>query len=484
MKDSDRKTFKLKKNPKRNKKENDSNSSRESLEMEIKSYKQNKKISQKKTGEGEEIKFFFNEPPQSPEKKYSKFKINPISSSRTFPKPNIKLSKGKNDFNFKDILLNYVNSPERQAKTKKDVKEDKRSSVIYGNPETVLTLNGDENSNNSIIKEKNEISESSQNSKNESKSDSNSNSKQISESNSDSAEISSNNDKISKKSENKKEKSKKEISKELSYKSDNTSKYEDSSKTPSSSNKSDKNTDMEEDNRKKKRNNNEILKKEEKSNENCKDITMDIKKLTSLESNIKSNKDSCFNSYKNSLNYKTSNSNTFTTATNTHNTYKTHNTHNSSFQSLKINNKKINYNYLCWNDLSLQKKLIIQNRNNSVKKVIDLKEIVKNNFIKDENTSIMLYKLKNLNISLDIEKSYSYHFKYLANLQNQKNHYKNKSSEILSSSNNPTNRLYEKNSECSFYYPDEYYISKDNNLHKKSHVSNLFDKLREYKHNC
>ena len=51
----------LKKNPKRNKKENDSNSSRESLEMEIRSYKQNKKISQKKTGEGEEIKFFLGD---------------------------------------------------------------------------------------------------------------------------------------------------------------------------------------------------------------------------------------------------------------------------------------------------------------------------------------------------------------------------------------------------------------------------------------
>ena len=470
--DSDRKTFKLKKNPKRNKKENDSNSSRESLEMEIRSYKQNKKISQKKTGEGEEIKFFFNEPPQSPEKKNSKFKINHISSTRTFPKPNFKLSKGKDDFNFKDILLNYVNSPERQTKTKKDEKVDKRSSVIYGNPETVLTLNGDENSNDSEIKEKNENCESSQNSKTESKSNSNS------------AEISSNNEEISKKSEHKKEKSKKEITKESSYKSKNTSKYEDSSKTPSNSNISIKNNDIEEDNEKKEINNNEILKKEEKSNENNKISEKDIKKLASFESNIqKSNKDSCFNSYKNSLNYKNSNSNTFTTATNTQNTHNTHNTHNSSFKSLKINNKKLNYNYLCWNDLSLHKKLIIQNRNNSVKKVINLKEIVKNNFIKDENTSIMLYKLKNLNISLDIEKSYSCHFKYLTNLQNQKSHYKNKSSENISSSNNQTNRLYEKNSENSFYYPDEYYINKENNLHKKSHVSNLFDKLREYKHN-
>ena len=130
----------------------------------------------------------------------------------------------------------------------------------------------------------------------------------------------------------------------------------------------------------------------------------------------------------------------------------------------------------------MQKKLIIKNRNSSVKKIIDIKEIVKNNFIKDENTSIMLYKLKNLNISLDIEKKYSYHFKYLTNVQNQKNHYKNKNSENINN-NSINTRLYEKNTEKSFYYPDEYYINKENNLHKKSHVSNLFEKLREYKNN-
>ena len=66
--------------------------------------------------------------------------------------------------------------------------------------------------------------------------------------------------------------------------------------------------------------------------------------MKSLESNIqKSNKDSCFNSYKNSIKYKNSNSNTFTTATNTQNTqntHNTHNTHNSSFQSLKLIIKK------------------------------------------------------------------------------------------------------------------------------------------------
>ena len=95
--DSDRKTFKLNKNPKRNKKDNDSNSSRESLEMEIRSYKQNKKISQKKTGEGEEIKFFFNDLPMSKRlaTASNKNKLSYLNSQRE-----------KDEFDFKEILLN------------------------------------------------------------------------------------------------------------------------------------------------------------------------------------------------------------------------------------------------------------------------------------------------------------------------------------------------------------------------------------------
>ena len=121
--DNDRKTFKLKNNKKVNKKEKDSNSSRESLEMEIKSHKNYPKISRKKTAEGEEIKFFFNEALLPVKKKSSKYKVPLISSVKSIPRPNLNLSKGKNDFNFKDILLNYVNSPERHSKRKEEDEE-------------------------------------------------------------------------------------------------------------------------------------------------------------------------------------------------------------------------------------------------------------------------------------------------------------------------------------------------------------------------
>ena len=96
----------------------------------------------------------------------------------------------------------------------------------------------------------------------------------------------------------------------------------------------------------------------------------------------------------------------------------------------------------------------------------------------------MIFRLKHLDISLDIEKSYIYYFKYLTKLQNQKNHYKNKSSNNINYSNNQKNDSYKKHIEDNnIYYPNEYYINKKNNLHIKSHVSNLFDKLREFKNN-
>jgi hypothetical protein len=78
-----------------------------------------------------------------------------------------------------------VKSPENKTKKKIDEDVDRRSSIIHGDPQTVLTLNGDESSNNSEIKEKkdNKNKELSK-----SKSDSSSVSKSESESNSNSEE--------------------------------------------------------------------------------------------------------------------------------------------------------------------------------------------------------------------------------------------------------------------------------------------------------
>ena len=447
MDNSDTVTYKLKKKKKR--KENNSNNSKESLEMEINTLKKSKTISKKKAGEGEEIKFFFNEPPIL-KFKTSKFKAPSIQTKRT-QKSNLNLSTEKNEFNFKDFLLNYVNSPERQTKKNNGNEQiEKRSSVIYGNPEINLTLNGDEDSKISEEKADN----------NEKNSSSNSHSDSLSKNSSKSEEIYSNEDS----SKVLKNKNKQKKSKESSYNL-NESKYAENM----NSNNSNK-IEEEDINEKEKLNENEENKKGE-NDEFKKNMLKNMKSSESIN-HLKSNKDSCFNSYKNSQ-IKSSNNNTFTTATNTYN----------SFQSLKINNKKLNYNYLNWNDLSFTTKLKIKKRASSTKKIDSIKENIKNNFIKNENTSIMIYKLKHLNISLDIEKSYINYFKNLSSIQNQKNHYKSFSSEYINNSNNQIENKIENNIKNNIYYPDVYYINNNNNLHNKIHVSNFFDKLKTHKNN-
>jgi len=93
----------------------------------------------------------------------------------------------------------------------------------------------------------------------------------------------------------------------------------------------------------------------------------------------------------------------------------------------------------------------------------------------------MFDKIRNINISLDVEKSYSNYFKQIINLQKQKNNYKNipdKKEDISvrkekkSSYSNKYNKRY-------FYYPDEFYINRNIDLHSKSHISKLFDTLRK-----
>ena len=135
--DTDKITYKLKRTPKRNKREKESDSSRESLEMELESFN-NKNMTKKKTADGEEIKFFFNLPPEK-----SKKTKPAICTSKTMPRFSLNLPFNENnELNFKDILVNYINSPELKAKKNK-FKEDKRRSVIYERPNVVLTLNGE-----------------------------------------------------------------------------------------------------------------------------------------------------------------------------------------------------------------------------------------------------------------------------------------------------------------------------------------------------
>jgi hypothetical protein len=219
----------------------------------------------------------------------------------------------------------------------------------------------------------------------------------------------------------------------------------------------------------------------ENENENEKEynkmILNELKKIQNPEKNNIRRE-----SYNNSRRFKNAytNTNSFTTTTNTHNTQKTQKTNNSSFQSIQLNNKQVKYNYLCWNDLSLQKKLLIKNRSNSVKKIESFKDESKGNSINDK-TEIMIYKLKHLNISLDKEKSYFYYFRNFSNLKEQANNYTQKSSDNLNNNNDEEG---DSNYNEQFFYPNEFYISKKNSLHIKTHISNLFDKLRQHNNNC
>ena len=194
------------------------------------------------------------------------------------------------------------------------------------------------------------------------------------------------------------------------------------------------------------------------------------------EKNVESVINSNYNKLTSSSKIKFSNKNTFTTATNTQ---------DSSFKSSQLDFKKKNYDYLNFSDLSKKKKLIIQNRINSGKRNLKKEE---NSKEKDEkNTKIknigdnLFDKIRNLNISLEVEKSYSIYFSRIINLQNQKINSKNSTDKIQKDINKESKSTYSNYqiNKRYYYYPDEYYIDKNSNLHSKSHVSNLFDKLRK-----
>ena len=141
----------------------------------------------------------------------------------------------------------------------------------------------------------------------------------------------------------------------------------------------------------------------------------------------------------------------------------TKNTHRTSIFSSKINNQNIKYNYL--DNLPLKEKIKSRKRSNSTD-VEDINSILNKEVLaKNKNSEILLYKLKNLNMSLEKEKSYVKYFKYLTgkNYPNYK-----KQNKINNNSNNQKNII---SSQI------ELFIKNNDNLHKKVHKSNLFEKL-------
>ena len=390
---SDKETFKFRKNNKKRKKEKDSNSSRDSLELTIKSYQENSKINHKDIGNGENIKFLFNEFPVNKNKTNKNQKLNSNEKE-----------KEKEEFDFSKLLLNYVNQTGRTKEKKSNKNE--MGSIIYTKKNEVLTLNGENNGSNNNDEFSNRISKLS-----------------ISETNS--------------------KKTEKEKIKKIKEKKNNENKIKNFFNTKTLINK--------------KAN---LKNNQDKLNQVKQVMILSDKKMKNSEKNVESVINSNYNKLTNSNKIIVSNKNTFTTATNTQ---------DSSFKSLQYDFKKKNYDYLNFSEISLKKRLILQNKIFSGKKNFK-KEAVDNK--KEEN---VFDKIRNLNISLEVEKSYCNYFSKIINLQKQKidcQKKSNKDGKSLHSNNSQINKRY-------FYYPDKYYIDKNSNLHSKYHVSNLFDKLRK-----
>ncbi len=390
---SDKETFKFRKNNKKRKKEKDSNSSRDSLELTIKSYQENSKINHKDIGNGENIKFLFNEFPVNKNKTNKNQKLNSNEKE-----------KEKEEFDFSKLLLNYVNQTGRTKEKKSNKNE--MGSIIYTKKNEVLTLNGENNDSNNNDEFSNRISKLS-----------------ISETNS--------------------KKTEKEKIKKIKEKKNNENKIKNFFNTKTLINK--------------KAN---LKNNQDKLNQVKQVMILSDKKMKNSEKNVESVINSNYNKLTNSNKIIFSNKNTFTTTTNTQ---------DSSFKSLQYDFKKKNYDYLNFSEISLKKRLILQNKIFSGKKNFK-KEAVDNK--KEEN---VFDKIRNLNISLEVEKSYCNYFSKIINLQKQKidcQKKSNKDGKSLHSNNSQINKRY-------FYYPDKYYIDKNSNLHSKYHVSNLFDKLRK-----
>ena len=144
------------------------------------------------------------------------------------------------------------------------------------------------------------------------------------------------------------------------------------------------------------------------------------------------------------------------------------NAHRISILSTKVNNQNQKYNYI--NNLTLEEKIKYRKRSNSTE-IIDINTILnKEVLFKNKNAEILLYKLKNLNISLEKEKSYANYFKYLKDKDNPNNKNNNETYHISNDSDNQKNIV---NS------PIELFNKNDDNLHKKVHKSNIFDILRK-----
>ena len=117
-----------------------------------------------------------------------------------------------------------------------------------------------------------------------------------------------------------------------------------------------------------------------------------------------------------------------------------------------------------------------------------------------EDSLSLINKLKNLKVSLENEKSFSNLMKNAKLAQNNinkknKNHnleesHKNENTQQKNKNNtnnkgstpsHDNNTLSSRNTGNKIFYPTVYYINPDNNLHKKTHISTFFSKLKHEK---
>ena len=121
----------------------------------------------------------------------------------------------------------------------------------------------------------------------------------------------------------------------------------------------------------------------------------------------------------------------------------------------------------------LRKKVLVE---------INPKKNINNIKYKNNNDLEMIQKLKNKSISLDQEKEYIGYLKDILQESKQKNiNEYNKLNSYTSrskSSNNYDNSTSNNTYREQFYYPNVFYLNEKENLHKKTHISYLFSKLR------
>ena len=250
----------------------------------------------------------------------------------------------------------------------------------------------------------------------------------------------------------------------------NSNKYQDSSMMKSSKSENESSRSV----KKNKSNEDESITDEKEKKSNNENDSLSIQNKLFEELNKKGKENEVKISF-NSNNKNITSNNTEKLSENYENNKINENKNNDISKNSMKNNSKHNsnmkYNYL--NDLSPNRKFIIN---------IKLKEKHKNekNTNPNSSESDAFEKLRDINISLDNEKSLSSYFKIISKENTVKNLLNNNSRNRNNSSKYTQDiTIHSTNSNCdSFFYPNVYYINDKSNLHTKNHVSMLFSNLK------